>query len=198
MSTDVYFGNIVVRNNTIDLAGAKLINLGEPVNGNDVPSKVYLDTSLGDMKQYTDIKVKEQSARIDAVIKEINNKVPITNELASTNDNSETTEKLTAIMEKITITDRSHILEYRNMKEQITEQNATIETLRNLINSHSNDNDNDNHHSDADLINRLNTEIYRAQSAENALGAKCDILQNQVNHLFSFFFGTDASVPLTR
>jgi hypothetical protein len=188
----------------IDLGGAKLVNTADPVNGTDVPSKSYLDNSVGRIKDYTDTKLLEQNARIDAIVNQINSQRNIEENVSNEetilkreivlNEEEiykkldEQNRRIDAILSSVSYTNSL------NVENRIREQNANIDALKNYINNHTSS----HNYSDSDILNQLTNEIARAQSSEIALSAKCDILQQKVDHLFTFFFGTDTSVPLFR
>ena len=201
--TDVYLGNLTVKNNTIDLGGSKFVNTGDATNGSDIPSKAYVDTSI---RTYTDGKVFELNKKIDNILQSVNNQLYNTNNnngdtvTVNADETAETVVVPTPISKSYVdtaTTSLSVILTNYTDSKIMAEQNRIDASL--LTNTQN-------------IVTQLTAETTRAETkettltnADTALQGRCDTLQSQINtqqeqinHLYNFFFATNASVHPTR
>jgi hypothetical protein len=181
--TDLDLDNfLTVKNKIIDLNRAVLINSGNAVNPNDIPTKQYTDDALNKAIATVNIKFNEQKLRIDALT--------------------------------CSLKDASGVKDAGECGKKDAGENGNKDV------------DCDGNKDTAMIIKKINDEIFRAQQVEGALfanydalkrqvdidkklitqlkqaeetlTAKCDLLQQQLNQLHNYFFGTDASTPPLR
>ena len=210
--TEIQLGNfLTINNNNIDLNGSVLVNSGSAVNGNDIPTKSYIDNAVSTAISIVNNKFGEQKQRLDAISLTCNHRYAEQNQAIndfSTTCNNRDAEQNQRI-DNISLTagnndaDGNNHLAINNhqaiikmINDEITRAKQVEETLivnYNMLHQQFND-----FHIDSNLINQLNAEIARAHLAEDALNAKCFILQQQINKLHTYFFGTNASVPPSR
>jgi hypothetical protein len=204
--TEIQLGNfLTINNNNIDLNGSVLVNSGSAVNGNDIPTKSYVDNAVSTAISIVNNKFGEQKQRLDAISLTCNHRYAEQNQTIndfSTTCNNRDAEQNQRI-DNISLTagnndadGNNHQAIIKMINDEITRAKQVEETLivnYNMLHQQFND-----FHIDSNLINQLNAEIARAHLAEDALNAKCFILQQQLNKLHTYFFGTNASVPPSR
>lgn len=206
--TEIHLGNfLTINNNNIDLNGSVLVNSGNAVNGNDIPTKSYIDNAIATAITTVNNKFGEQKQTLDAISLTCNHRYAELNQ--SINDFSTTAYNRDAEqnqrIDNLSLTSatgnndaggNNHQAIIKMINDEITRAKRVEDTL--ILNYNMLQQQVDNFHIDANLINQLNAEIARAHLAEDALNAKCYILQQQLNKLYTYFFGTNASTTPLR